>query len=335
MATEAQFRPAQAPGAITAASRAGMVDGFSMMDRAQIMRLRQQEEARRQAHDNIMRPVTEAKAKADIATAAVHLDGLRRAEETRTAMTSLLPAAREHFDNLMLLENPEDREMLATEWMGKYAQLDSVAEFAPEFSAKKEIIARALVEAEAVRELRRKTAAEKEKIEARGEAEADIVRATGRGMTVEQKLMRQRDSARASGDYELAAEIDEHLAKRKYIAPASKPEAYQRELDEARQRGDQEAIALYQSMLEKEQAAPSNSAEGSEQFFRKYEEAVARGDPEEIDFWRQRITALNRRGVKQDGTGSSGIDALLGVQPGEAKPDAVTAPAIVPPEIKF
>lgn len=237
------FQPAGPPGstAATAQRSLGTSQRYfdtqqSMMERASRQRMDEETHRIRMEQASILKPVAEAKAKADLAEANAHLVGVQQSEDMRNAANLLAPAARKAFDDLMVLADPEAREQAAFEWIGKYGQLANIKTFSEEWSSKKDIVAKIHLDASTLRNLNAKTNAEKELIAARGtEAEkvANIrsntsvetahIRASGQSPE-SVKLREAAAAARESGDEEGAMFYESILKKKGHIAEPRKLE---------------------------------------------------------------------------------------------------------------
>ncbi len=237
------FQPAGAPGstAATAQRSLGASQRYfegqqSMMERASRQRMEEEAHRVRMEQTAILRPVAEAKAKADIAEANAHLVGVQQSEDMRNAANQLAPAARKAFDEMMVLADPEMREQAAFEWIGKYGQLANVGAFKDEWSAKKDIVAKIHVDASTLRNLNAKTAAEKELIAARGteaekvagirsETSVETAKIRAAGQSPEAvKLREAAAAARANNDEEGAKFYEAILTKKGHIAEPKKLE---------------------------------------------------------------------------------------------------------------
>ncbi|WP_414664267.1 hypothetical protein [Horticoccus sp. 23ND18S-11] len=223
--------------------------------------MQEEESARQQQKFQILAPAMRAKQAADIADAQTHVVGLEQTEAARAAASSVIPKARAEFDEIMQLSDPDSREQAGLEWIGRYGHLDNVQAYSKEFDAKKNVVAKMHTEATALRHLTQSIAGQKEVAKVRGDTAIEVA-----------------GTRAAAGD---------------------KIGRYRASLEEARQAGDDEGVALYENLLQKAQASPINTAYGSEQMQRKLEAARAAGDPEETAFWEKRIKALTERGVRK------------------------------------
>jgi hypothetical protein len=258
-----QYQSSYTPGLISESIKTGQNNSLSLRERNQTMQIREQENARRQQEFDqeqvkakIMAPITEAKAKSDMWAIETHLKGLKNAEESRGQALQLMPTVREEFGRIMSMEDPEDREMLAIEWVSQRGHIANIAEFKDEMAAKKEIVADIIKESSGLRALKAKTAEEKELISARtaGQVEVAGVKATTPPKTEFFTLMTARSDALAAGDSEVVALYDGRISKLTNISPERKQkvEALLGLKREAEARGDAEGAKYYGDALEKE-----------------------------------------------------------------------------------
>lgn len=237
----------------------------------------------------ILMPVRQAQAQADMAGAQVELENQKQLQDQRKAAYSLLPAARTEFDGLMHVTDPDQRAEAGIQWIGKYGQLDNFKELNAEFSSKKEIAAKLHTEATALRTMKQQHTDQLGLIDARGNVARDVANIRNEKLTPIERYKQQRDQAAADGD--------------------------------------SDGTAFYDALIQKQTAAPISTAEGSDQFQKKYADVLANGTDEEKKFWTDRTKAINTRGVKQSGVMAL-RDALLGNGP---TPTATPAPAVKPP----
>lgn len=321
---EAQFVPGPGIGNIAGSLNAGLQTGSSLMARKQEMQLRErqaqlaEEEAqRRREQYDLLRPAMAAKASADIAEAGATISGLEQTEKARAWAHSMIPQARADFDALMQLSDPDARELAGIKWIGSYGQLESIGDYAAEFKSKKDVVAKVHTEAAALRHLSQQIEGQKEVARIRGETAAEVA-TTAAGSRIEIAQIRA-----AAGD---------------------KIARLRQNLQEARDGGDAEGVQLYESLLQKAQASPINTANGSEQMRQKLEAARVDGDPAEIEYWEKRVRALTERGVRTpsrledpgvrawlDGSPATAPQAAQGSQPAPASTTKTPAAPVADP----
>lgn len=265
---EAQFQPGGPANAIPNALNTGLETGLSMMDRASRRRMAEETHAMQMQQEEILRPVREAKANADIEAAKAHIIGLKQTEDASAAVNAIVPQARADFDEMLQLADPDFREQAAYEWIGKYGQIANVKTFAGEWGAKKDIVAKIHQDASTLRMLSLKTETEKEAIAARGEtatgvatiradATRDAAMTRAHGATPEAVKLREAvTQARDSGDEQGAADFEAILKKRGFIPDQKKLKLEKlRELRQlAKDDGDTDGVKEYSDAIAKEVA---------------------------------------------------------------------------------
>lgn len=101
------------------------------------MKLRQDQEMNRQimeqrqqeiVQNEILRPVLEVKAQADLVKAKSDFDGAIKTQEMRKSAYDLLDQASSDFDFLNLVPDAKVRANLSREWLSRYSQLANIAE---------------------------------------------------------------------------------------------------------------------------------------------------------------------------------------------------------------
>lgn len=139
MAVLADFQPMGAPGQTGRAYMEARGQAESWMDRAQGRKMRDQDmEMQRQqmALNEILLPVKEATAKADLVKAKTELDGAVQTQGARQSSYALLDSARQDFDFINSVPNADVRARMSREWLSRYSQLQNVAELSDEMKAK-------------------------------------------------------------------------------------------------------------------------------------------------------------------------------------------------------
>jgi hypothetical protein len=277
MAVLPTFQPESRPGSTGAAAinSLGATQQYfsgqqSMMERASHRRMSEESHALQMHQAELLRPVLEAKAKADEADAGAKLAAVRRTEEMRAKAAGIADQARGGFNDLMLIEDPEAREQAAFEWIGRYGQLASVKEYEGEWNSMMTAIGKVQLNASGIRTLTAKTeaekdvlrerslvatAAEKELIKARGEQQIEVakVRATVPPRNEFMGIMSALTQAKADGDTEAEEFFRGRLARLSHI-PASRRLEIESLLDlkrAAEEAGDEEAAAVYEDRIAK------------------------------------------------------------------------------------
>jgi len=269
----AQFQPGQAPGAISGALNAGISTGLSIRDRNEVSKQRESmlksEELNRKAtrqdmktqelqniERQVMAPVTKAKAESDLIEISTRLDGMERAERSRGVVHEAMPEIREAFDTMLSMGNLDDREMLALEWMATSSQWENVTEYSEEFAAKKEIAAKIIQEARAIRELGEKSRLDKEEINERTKGSIAVAEARASAPAKNEflSLMRELNRAKESGDTESADFFEARINKLTYVTPQrrEKIENLMFLEETARAAGDTAKADIYAAAIEKE-----------------------------------------------------------------------------------
>jgi len=108
----------------------------SMMERSRRLRMDQETHDQTMRQFDIVRPVLEANAKTNVLKAKVALDSLVQTEDANQVALSLLPFARQEFNDLVAIKDPDLRGDLARQWIGNYSQLAGVKEISDEWNQK-------------------------------------------------------------------------------------------------------------------------------------------------------------------------------------------------------
>jgi hypothetical protein len=147
----------------------------SLMDRAVAARRQEYAFQQQQIMDKLQAPINEAKAQADIVKAGIDLDTAKRLEEQRAYAYKVKEAADNQFDNLVFIQDPEERANEAIKWAAQNSQLGIVKEFEPDIKQKQDLIAKMLDDAQKVRLLKQQQKGQQdlEAIKAQAKAEAD------------------------------------------------------------------------------------------------------------------------------------------------------------------
>jgi hypothetical protein len=147
----------------------------SLMDRAAAARRQEYAFQQQQIMDQLQAPINEAKAQADIVKAGIDLDTAKRLEEQRAYAYNVKAAADNQFDNLVFIQDPEERANEAIKWAAQNSQLGIVKEFEPDIKQKQDLIAKMLDDAQKVRLLKQQQKGQQdlEAIKAQAKAEAD------------------------------------------------------------------------------------------------------------------------------------------------------------------
>lgn len=139
MAVLSEFSPQGAPGQTGRAYVDSRNASESWMDRAQRREAVDQDmEMQRQqmALNEILLPVKQATAKADLVKAKTELDGAVQTQGAREGAYALLDRARQDFDFLNMVENDRVRARMSREWLSRYSQLANVSELSDEMKQK-------------------------------------------------------------------------------------------------------------------------------------------------------------------------------------------------------
>lgn len=291
---ESEFIPSERPGDFVS-----MIEGVgntaqSWMTSAQNRKIQAAQEQRAQQSFDILKPVQEAKAKADIAEQLVSLDGAEQTEKARANSYGMLPTARQDFNDMMLTADPDSRVQNARDWLGKYAQLDSVKELQPEIKSYKDAIAGILTENLAMKHYDSAIA-----VAETGAASREAVAGTAAGS-------REAVAGTAAESRVEAANIR---------AQAASPlEKQVMSIKAAEKAGDTESADLLREALDKKSGGKSYELEQS---ISLRDEALADGDKERAQMYQDRINKI-------DSFAAAPINRNL---PASGRPAAPKAPA--------
>lgn len=128
------FEPESTPGASVAAYSRGVDQGQTWMERSNQMGLQQQQEKLNQqqiVQHEILRPVVEAKAKADLATAANTLTSAKTLQDLRTKAAMLGPQAEQELITASQIPDFATQEAKLGELQAKYSWMENVPEMKP------------------------------------------------------------------------------------------------------------------------------------------------------------------------------------------------------------
>jgi hypothetical protein len=128
------FEPGSAPGAGVAAYATGMNQGQSWMERSNAMELQQQEEQLRQQQiqqNSILQPVIQAKAQADLATAANTLVSAKTLQDLRTRAAMAGPQAEQELLTASQIPDFSQQEAALGALQAKYSWMENVPEMKP------------------------------------------------------------------------------------------------------------------------------------------------------------------------------------------------------------
>lgn len=125
----------------------------SWIDRAQERSVRQQEQNQQRQQFEILKPVIQAKAQADQATALAGLQAAHRMEAMRTEAANVAPQALEDFLNATKIENVDLRAQELDRVAGRYAWLENLPENKPFITTLNDARAKAHVESISVGKL--------------------------------------------------------------------------------------------------------------------------------------------------------------------------------------
>lgn len=177
----AEFSPQGQPGQAARSYIAGREASESWMDRAQnresneqAMRAKEQQIAL----NELLLPVKQAQAKADIIKAKTELDGAVQTQGAREASYALLDSARQDFDFINRVPDDRVRARMSREWLSRYSQLANVAELADEMKVKNHLATSNIMDAI--------------KIAGLGSAEARAFESLTEGMSPEDKEKARR-----------------------------------------------------------------------------------------------------------------------------------------------
>lgn len=237
--------------------------GQSWVARRQQMEIQKQQASRAQDEYDIMRPVNQVKAVADVATAQSAINNLKRMQELRVqAAAAAGPANDEFQDALQLADFTAKADALAG-LQGKYAWMETVPGYKPFVDAIKNARAEAHVSAVADMRLEEQLAATKAQQDAR--IEAATIAAEGRGNVANTRA----DAAVQVAEIGAKARTESAItsADGRYKAAQLKLERnYELERtiekrDEALAKGNTEDAQIYQDHLNKMNATASNTPE--------------------------------------------------------------------------
>ncbi len=262
----AQFDPAQNPSGIENANLAGINEGGSMMERAARLQEQKQTMAFQLAHQQVMQPVLQAKARADMATYAANIDNLKQTQDMRAAVAAMAPQARSDFHNLMLLPDSNDRARAGLAWISRYGQLGNIQAFSGEFNTAKDVIGQMLHEGNAVALLKLRNDGLANALEARGKIALDVADANANARQASAQIMsdgRQPEIvklASALGDAQddvTRSAIQDRINRITNIRPEAKSAYIQavQAYKQAAASGNGQDAALYKAQIDKLNAA--------------------------------------------------------------------------------
>lgn len=133
MAVLAQFTPGGPAGQLANESQSWMDRAHSRDIQDQQMQIQKQEEARKQAQFDVLKPVLQAKSEADIAQAQDTLAAAKGVQDLRMQYIPRVQEGRDAFGQLAGIDDPDERAKAANQWIGKYAPLASLSEYKSEF----------------------------------------------------------------------------------------------------------------------------------------------------------------------------------------------------------
>ena len=113
----------------------GLDASRSLMDRADANSRANAAEARNQALYEIVRPVKEANAKADIAKARVTYDSTIELENSRATGYDIYGKALKDFQWIQTIEDMGERAQKSGEWVSRYSQLRNIKELEPQMAS--------------------------------------------------------------------------------------------------------------------------------------------------------------------------------------------------------
>lgn len=111
----------------------GQEAGTSLMERAQRMTLEDQQAQRQKVMFDLALPVIQAKQQADGAVALNQLEEFKAVQNLRTRYLPIINEARRAFDDNQLIPDINERARANTQWLGKYAPIANLPEYAKEF----------------------------------------------------------------------------------------------------------------------------------------------------------------------------------------------------------
>jgi len=205
---EVTFTPPQAPGATTDALYAGVDAAQSWMNRAQNMRIQKQAAERAQEIYEVGRPVMQAKAQADYATAQSNLNAQQRLFEVQKNFAEDKKAAtQELIEATQHTTYQEQADALST-IAQKYSYFDLVPEgkaFLNDLRTHYLQTSHSAILDMQTKAAMARVASEHEmrmgEIEARGEQTRETYQAIGKGLTVQQKNLAAADELEAQGNH--------------------------------------------------------------------------------------------------------------------------------------
>lgn len=290
----ATFEPAARPGEFFSGIANAGNSAQSWMNSAQNRRMREAQNEREQEQFDIQKPVMAAKAKADLLQQMNVLDGQQKTEEARSMAYALLPEARQSFDMMMGLKDPDFRVEQARAWLGQFAQLDQVAELKDEMKQRKDAIANVLAETLALKhydkqleiaktgarsreEIAALNAESRENVAGVGAASREAVANTRKDATIASaeikakptvvKLLESLQEAKDGGaDEETINALRSAAAKGGNFAPQhlTELEKYMQLKKSAEDRGDAASAAVYEKAIEKKTHITMSEAERAE-----------------------------------------------------------------------
>jgi hypothetical protein len=190
-----EFQPAQAPGAAVRMGLDAFQQGRSMMERKQRLSMDQETHDAQMQQFDIVRPVLEANAKTNVLKAKVALDSIVQTEDANQVSLAMLPFARQEFNDLIAIKDPDLRGDLARQWIGNYSQLSGVSEIAKEWDQKLHLATQMNVDNLKLRAL--EAANERAKIAVDGRTNVAEVNAGARTAVARTAADAKRDTASA------------------------------------------------------------------------------------------------------------------------------------------
>ncbi len=241
-------------------------DSLSLMDRAAASRRAAAQEERAATEFEIAEPILRARANADLMK--TDIEGAKLMEQQRQTAYTLKPLADRFFNETIGETNLDVREGLARDWLGRYAHLDNVREFEPEMKAKKDILAKILTEAAAIRALDTKNeaamdiqAAKTEAADALAKQKADhdaLMKTQQIQHDLEIARIRAESAGNVAGTRSDSARETATIRADTALKTAETRTQHQFELekmkalrDEAIEKGDEESAAIFEGRIQK------------------------------------------------------------------------------------
>lgn len=235
--------------------------GQSWVARRQQMEIQKQQAARQQDEYDIMRPVNQMKAVADVATAQSAVNNMKRMQEMRIKAASVAGPANDEFQDALQLADFNSKADALAGIQAKYAWMETVPGYKPFVDAIKNARAEAHVSAVADMRLEEQLAATKAQQDAR--IEAATIAAEGRGNVANTRadaaVQVAETNAKARTESAATTADGRYKAAQLKMDRNYELERTMEKRDEALAKGNQEDAQIYQDHLNKMNATSSST----------------------------------------------------------------------------